>query len=287
MHRPHGLPLARRTLAALALAAAALPAAAAIPASERAVLEALYNQTHGAGWARSQHWMAATDPCDAAARWRGITCDADGTHVTVIELDGNKLTGTLPATLNQLTALVSFRASSNRLTGSIPELSGLTALRSFSVHNNQLTGSIPSLSGLTALERLYVHNNRLTGSIPKLGGLTALRSFLVQNNRLTGSIPNLRGLMALEYFYVANNQLTGTIPPSISGLTALSIFEANGNQLTGAPPAAPVHLSAGWSVLCSNGLVPSPDAAINAAWDAATGITPWSRDCTVPSAPKP
>lgn len=124
---------------------------------------------------------------------------------------------------------------------------------------NQLTGTLPSLSGLTNLQRFYVSNNQLTGAIPSLSGLTNLQVFYGNNNQLTGAIPSLSGLTNLQRFYVNNNQLTGT------------------------PPAAPATLLADNSALCPNYLsTPSPT---DAAWDTATGSTPWSAGCTAaPSA---
>lgn len=242
---------ARRWLGALALSICALPALAAVPTTERQALTALYNNTNGAGWLNKTNWLSG-DPCDNA--WYGITCDSGKTHVTEVGLASNGLTGPLPATLNQLTALQTLNVSQNQLSGSIPSLSGLTVLRSFMAFKNQLSGPIPNLGGLSALGDFSVYTNQLTGPIPSLSGLTALWLFDVASNKLTGSIPNLDGLPALTSFYVSANLLTGAVP------------------------ATPSSLIAGGSRLCPNYLAtPSPT---DAAWDAATGTTPWSRDCT-------
>jgi IPTL-CTERM motif len=200
---------------------------AAIPASERAVLQALYAGTNGPGWTNSTNWngVAGTE-----CTWFGVICNAEDTQVTEVSLASNNLVGSLPSTLNQL-----------------------TALRSFLVKDNQLSGPIRALTGLTALEFFDVSNNRLTGSLPTLTGFTALQGFSVERNQLTGSIPALTGLTALLGFRVNNNQLTGAIP----SLTGLTLFN-------------------GSSSLCANRLTVSVDAA----WDAATGSTPWSTACT-------
>jgi hypothetical protein len=127
---------------------------------------------------------------------------------------------------------------------------------------------------LTALLRFEVYENLLNGSIPLLTGLTALDAFLVYNNQLTGSIPSLAGLIQLDEFDVHNNQLTGSIP-SLAGLNDLEYISVYGNQLTGAVPAPPPNLAPGESQLCPNQLTPS----VSAAWDTATGQTPWSAQC--------
>jgi hypothetical protein len=275
---------------------------AAIPASERAVLIALYASTNGAGWNSNSNWNGAPG---TECTWYGITCSAGDANVTEIRLGevfaGNNLTGTLPSTLNQLTALryaafddnvltgsvpplsglaslEYFSISSNALNGTIPPLTGLTALRTFDVSGNQLGGELPSLAGLTSLEYFYAYGNQLRGLIPSLTGLTQLLAFQVYENRLTGSIPALSGLNNLVNFSVRDNQLTGSIP-SLAGLNALIRFRIENNQLGGAIPAVPAPTNAllsSESALCPNQLTVSVDAA----WDAATGSTPWSSGCT-------
>ncbi|HVJ61393.1 MAG TPA: hypothetical protein VM555_01615 [Tahibacter sp.] len=49
----------------------------------------------------------------------------------------------------------------------------------------------------------------------------------------------------------------------------------DGNRFTGAMPTAPPNLSTFTSDLCPNFFTPAPSAA----WDAATGDTPWYSDC--------
>ncbi len=297
----HAFQPRRAAIAALALGATlglVLPAHAAVPPAERQALVDLYNSTGGAAWTNNTNWNTG-DPCDN--NWFGIACNATKDHVRKIDLESNKLDGTLPSSLAGLTALEWFVASDNQLTGPIPSLTGLTvlkyfyawgnqltgpipsltgltALEFFSVADNQLTGPIPSLTGLTALQRFSAWDNQLTGPIPSLTGLTALKSFSVNGNQLTGPIPSLTGLTALESFWVSGNQLTGAIP-SLTGLTALKHFFAYGNQLTGTPPGVPIDvtLNAAGSWLCPNFLhTPSPT---DLAWNAAVGGT-WSDGCT-------
>ncbi len=316
---------------------------AAIPASERVVLQALYTNTNGANWNNNTNWNGAAG---TECTWFGITCSAGDVNVTRVELATNRLVGTLPATLNQLTASQILRFSSNQLSGTTPSLSGLASLQEFSVNNNQLTGTIPSLTGLaslqafatssnrltgtipalsgsTSLQQFYVSNNQLTGAIPSLAGLTSLLNFAASNNQLSGAIPSLTGLASLRNVYVFGNQLSGAIPslagltslqnfvantnqltgsipsltglaslvqfnvrdnqlrgtiPSLAGLTSLEFFIVAGNQLTGNVPAvpSPSALRPNDSELCPNQLTPSVDAA----WDVATGSTPWSAACT-------
>ena len=55
----------------------------------------------------------------------------------------------------------------NQLTGQIP-IRLPAALQRRSLRNNRLTGSVPDLSGLAALTRVWMANNHLAGAIPSL-----------------------------------------------------------------------------------------------------------------------
>jgi Divergent InlB B-repeat domain/IPTL-CTERM motif len=200
---------------------------AAISDTERAVLQALFNSTNGNGWIDKTNWNGAPG---TECTWFGVGCNADESHVIIINLNSNNLSGFLPATLNQLTALVAFVAAVN-----------------------QLTGSIPSLTGLTALQDVLVADNQLTGAIPSLAGLTALSSFDASNNQLTGSVPPITDLSAMAFFNVSFNQLTGAIP----SVPTASVLRAGGsalcpNQLTVSPDTAWDAATPGatWDVGC-------------------------------------
>lgn len=208
----------------------------------------------------------------------------------------NQLTGSIPA-LSGLSTLTYFGVSTNQLSGQIPSLSGLISLQSFVVYENQLIGSIPSLNGLTSLYAFAASSNQLSGSIPTLTGSTYLALFLAENNRLSGTLPTLSGLAYLENFRVSNNQLTGVIPdlsgltkliflyvdnnqlsgkvPPLSALSQLQVVKIDHNNLSGFLPPPPSSMTASASTLCPNSL----DRVASAAWDNATGISPWYRDC--------
>lgn len=162
---------------------------AAIPAAERQVLQDIYAQTNGASWtAQSTPWTGAAG---TECSWTGVTCNAAQTSVTGITLARQNLTGSLPSSLNQLTSLRNFDVSRNRLTGSIPALTGLVNLQNLDLSRNELSGSIPALAGLTSLTEFKVHTNLLTGSMPSLAGLGNLRVIDVARNQLSGAIPDV------------------------------------------------------------------------------------------------
>jgi hypothetical protein len=247
---------------------------AAIPAAERAALEAIYDNTNGAGWRASTDWKGVVG---TECTWYGVVCSSGNLNVTELRLNANNLVGALPASLNQLTQLAFLFASRNTLSGSIPVLTGLTKLEDIELNENQLTGPIPSLQGLVSLRLVFLDRNLLSGSIPALNELANLERFSVDTNQLTGSIPSLLGLKKLDLLTLSNNLLTGPIPP-LTDLSALQRFNVYNNQLSGDVPDVPSPTSllfADASQLCPNALTPS----VNVAWDTASRVKPWSNGC--------
>ncbi|KAJ4847425.1 hypothetical protein Tsubulata_006530 [Turnera subulata] len=83
-----------------------------------------------------QSWNATLiNPCT----WFHVTCNSEN---NVTRVYGNKLNGTIPATLGNLTKLVSLDLYNNNLTGPIPSsLGNVTSLRR--LNGNKLNGTIP------------------------------------------------------------------------------------------------------------------------------------------------
>ncbi len=90
---------------------------------------------------------------------------------TELNLTQNKLTGSIPSEVGNLTNLEYLSLGDNQLTGEIPpEIENLTKLTSLDLSRNGLTGEIPSeignLTSLTSLTGLDLRHNQLTGEIP-------------------------------------------------------------------------------------------------------------------------
>ena len=222
------------------------------------VLMALYDSTNGEGWTTNTNW-GSTVPIED---WHGVNTDGNG-RVTALRLRGNDLSGTLPASLGNLTNLQELSLNDSKynrssslsrlsgLSGTIPaSLGNLTKLTRLSLARNRLTGEIPEeLGNLASLQYLYLNNNQLTGEIPEeLGNLASLLYLYLDNNQLTGEIPEeLGNLTNLQELYLNENYyfdgplgglsgLSGTIPASLGNLTKLTRLYLYNNQLTGEIP---------------------------------------------------
>ena len=83
--------------------------------ADRAALVELYNATSEDGWVKSANWESSA-PID---EWYGVTTDADG-RVIELDLSNNGLRGSIPGILGSLVNLTKLTLFGNRLSGSIP-----------------------------------------------------------------------------------------------------------------------------------------------------------------------
>ena len=180
---------------------------------EKEALVALYNATDGANWTDSTNWLNDEVPLNS---WHGVATD-NGAHVTVLNLPGNNLTGSIPSELGNLANLRHLSFGGNQLSGTIPvEIGRLSNLTDLYLGYNQLSGAVPGeLANLVNLERLHLDNNRLTGAIqPEFGSLSKLETLYLQRNQLTGALPQtFTQLDSLEVFAFDNGD-TGLCAPT-------------------------------------------------------------------------
>ena len=213
-----------------------------VPAHPDSVaLVALYNSTNGANWQGKANWLSDT----SIGEWKGVGTNLG--RVYDLTLCCNRLSGTIPAELGNLTFLSWLSLHSNQLSGEVPsEIGNLSSLRYLELYLNQLSGQLPSeLGSLPELEKLSLHYNQFSGRIPsELGKLTNLKSLSLSSNQLTGTIPaELGNLTNLTRLSISNNQLTGPIPAELGNLTNLTSLWLSNNQLTGSVPAALENLT--------------------------------------------
>jgi len=150
----------------------------------------------------------------------------------VLRLNENKISGSLPSELSNLSGLETFEAPINVLTGIIP--AGLSrSLKSLLLDDNELSGTLPEdLYGLGDLEVLLLGRNRdIVGTISsKIGSLTSLRELAIDYCSITGTIPSELGSLSsqLSILNLAGNQLKGTIPTELASLSGLRPEDGGG-----------------------------------------------------------
>ena len=170
-------------------------------------------------------------------QWKGVSCVRRHQRVTELDLQSQKLVGSISPNVGNLSFLRNLNLQNNSFYNEIPpEIGRLHRLQFLLLNNNTITGTIPSnLSSCANLIWFHVAVNDLVGEIPaKLGTLSKLKVFTIHINSLTGIIPHSFGnLSSLEGFSAAYNNLGGSIPDSLGQLTKLNFFGVDSNTLSG------------------------------------------------------
>ncbi|XP_014504714.2 LRR receptor-like serine/threonine-protein kinase GSO2 [Vigna radiata var. radiata] len=172
-------------------------------------------------------------------KWKGIQCDHQTGHVTILRLCGSDtqyLSGAVNITsLFPLQNIQHLDLSNNFFIGShIPELmDSLTNLRYLNLSRSIVGGNIPTqLGSLTHLLSLDLsHNYFLRGDIPYiLGSLTSLRYLDLSDNNLDGKIPSQLGnLSQLRHLGLSGNSLSGELPFQVGNLPYLQTLRLTGD----------------------------------------------------------
>ena len=236
---------------------------------ERSLLEAFYDATGGPSWRRRTNWKTSAP----LSSWYGVQTDAAG-RVIALRLDRNNLSGTIPASLGNLTRLQRLDLSNNALSGKLPSsLTRLRQLRTFRFHVNaglcvptaawfeEWLDGIADVEGPTCgssatdrqvLEAFYdatggprwENSTNWKTAVPLsswYGVVTDEDGRVVGlelgGNGLKGSLPaELRNLSRLERLDLSHNNLSGPIPAELGRLTHLEVLGLWGNDLSGTIP---------------------------------------------------
>ncbi|KAG6692159.1 hypothetical protein I3842_10G099500 [Carya illinoinensis] len=181
-----------------------------------------------------------------------------------IFLEGNELSGTIPATIANVSQLISVKLESNSFSGLIPktldnlikvppELSIFSYfannpyLKKLYLSMNPLNGVLPNSIGnhLIFLEQLDLTGCNIKGNIPiDIGNLSRLTYMSLGDNDISGPIPTTIGrLSMLERLGLFDNRLIGPIPSDISYLGRLGDLDLAGNKLSGQIPESIINMT--------------------------------------------
>ncbi|KAF3447714.1 hypothetical protein FNV43_RR08417 [Rhamnella rubrinervis] len=179
--------------------------------------------------------------------------------LSVIRLDSNKFSASVPEFFVSFSNLVSLRLSTCQLNGVFPkEIFKVPTLQSLDISNNpSLQGSLPefskivracqllfdeklpnSMTKLTQLVHLDLSMNKFTGPIPSFTMSTNLTYIDLSHNGLTGTVPSTHreGLHKLVYLDLRYNSLNGSLPSSLFALPSLKKIQLSYNKFSGQVP---------------------------------------------------
>ena len=166
-------------------------------------LTQIYIQTQGSNW--SQNW----DLTQPVSTWAGVQMDANG-NVTHINLSNNNLNGSLSSL--SFPHLIELDASSNQLTGIIPDLINSPAIKHLDLSNNQLQSELTGFLTASQIEYVDVSNNEIAGVVPSIDHLSQLKTLNISNNMMQGTIPSISTMSQLQALDISNNYFYGDAP---------------------------------------------------------------------------
>jgi hypothetical protein len=210
-----------------------LPPQTVFPSIDQQVLVEFYNATNGANWNSK-----VASPSISACDWAGITCN-DEFRVIEIRMEKNRMDGTLPDSIGQLTSLKILQLGFNNLRGTIPAtLGNLPNLTTLVLELNKFTGSVPlEIFSLTLLEHLSLHcNTKLSWTMPpQIGSIKHLKMIELHNTGLYGTLPSeISQLTNLTVLSLSHNDLNGTVPNLEK--TKVTMLNLSYNRFTGPIP---------------------------------------------------
>ena len=194
-------------------------------------LVAIYEATNGDNWQNNTDWRVGTT-ADEIATWYGVTV-VEG-RVVALDLSQNKLNGSIPPEIAQLTALEYLNLGNNQISSLPDEMGDLTSLVTLFLNKLQLNSVPTTLGKLSNLEYLNLNENNLSTLPNSIGNLSQLLSLYLMQNQFV-SLPAVIGnLTNLDGLYLYQNPLE-SLPPEIGNLTNLTRLFPKETNLTTLP----------------------------------------------------
>lgn len=160
----------------------------------------------------------------------------------------NNFGGIIPYSFGRLTKFIAFNADENRLSGTIPSsMFNLSSLVLFDVGYNQIQGSLPWNIGITLpnMKALGISENQFAGSIPvSISNASNLFMLELSYNKLSGKVPSLEKLYKITFFGITLDNLGNggandlSFLYSLTNVTYMTTFAINANNFGESYPTA-------------------------------------------------
>ncbi|KAJ3679958.1 hypothetical protein LUZ60_016236 [Juncus effusus] len=158
---------------------------------------------------------------------------ADLTALQTINMPYNRFYGSIPSSLGRLPDLTFLRLDGNLLTGRIP--AELTVL-DLSLVGNRLSGPLPLSFAKANFADLDLSDNQLSGDASFLFGRNKnLNALHLSNNKFKFDLTNVEIPKPLDIFQIDHNEIYGSIPAEVAAVNWLR-FDVSYNQLCGPIP---------------------------------------------------
>ncbi|XP_057983364.1 receptor-like protein 7 [Malania oleifera] len=181
---------------------------------------------------------------------------ANYTNLTSLRLSRCNLSGTFPPKIFQVPTLQILDLSDNELlNGYLPDLPQNGSLRALVLSFTNFSGTLPySIGELKSLTRIELSNCNFSGKIPNsVQELSQLVYADFSSNKFNGSIPFFHMSKNLNHIDLSNNDLTGSIASThwevLQNLAYVNLAE---NSLHGSIPSSLLRLSSLQKILLSN-----------------------------------
>eukprot|EP00727_Mastigamoeba_balamuthi_P004624 m51a1_g1416 putative low quality protein: tenascin-x (2078) ;mRNA; f:40510-48712 len=201
-------------------------------------LAQFYWATNGDQWAYKTGWLSGSPCSGGKGVWFGVGCDSND-NVISLNLGYNNLGGTLPAAFFCSQPYMQFLfLQNNKISGTIPStVNCLSATSHVYLFKNQFSGELPAAIGaFPSVQKLYIERNSISGTIPSMAGNSAMQYLGLANNAITGSVPGtLASAPKLVNLDASGNQMDGTLPSEIIN-SQIATLNMQNNKLYGQIP---------------------------------------------------
>jgi Leucine-rich repeat (LRR) protein len=205
--------------------------------------------------------------CGAGGR---IICDAQSDRVLELRtgalLLGNAHNGDISPAFGRFTALTVLQLQLNNFTGTVPqELGNLKSLTFLRMYGNPLSGSLPAeLGGMSSIVNFWLYETTISGTIPpELGQWTTIASLRLHGNHFEGPVPqefeNFQQLTELSLYYTG---VSGPLP-EWSAMPSLVVLDLHNTAITGPLPKFGQHPLLGVLRLYNNPYLDGPIPGIS------------------------